>query len=456
MTGPKNAAFLFPDLDRDYPILVSGKGSYVYDDSGRKYLDAAGGGVAVVNIGHGVEEIASVLAEQARKLAYFSVAHFANQPQLELAELLLQIAPKAMGGVYFLSSGSEAVEYCIKIARLYHSARGATGKTKIISRWQGYHGSTILGLSLSGRIPRRRAFSPMLMDTIHIEPSFCYRCPFGRTYGQCDIDCAADLEKAIARAGAENVAAFIAEPIVGATAGAVVPPPEYFKNVREICDRYDVLLIVDEVMTGCGRTGRNFAIEHWGVTPDLMAVGKGISGGYAPLSACVMRQDIVDVLRSRNRAGLIGPTHGGNPLSCAVGVAVLRHLEKNALVERCARMGELLFARLQTLTVQSARVGEVRGKGLLAGIELVRDRTSKKPFEPRLRVAARVGKRALEGGLSVYPGSGTADGLSGDHILLAPPFTVTEEEIEFIVDTLGHAIGAVEAELGQHGTSRDT
>jgi len=448
-----HSTFLFPEIGRNYPTLVRGKGNYVYDSSGKRYLDAAGGGVAVINIGHGVDEVLEAMAEQANKLAYFSVAHFANEPQLELADMLMRMAPDDRGAVYFLSTGSEAIEYCVKIGRLFHLANGHVSKTKIISRWQGYHGSTLLGLSLSGRIPRRRTFSPMLIDSVHIEPSFCYRCPFGRSYGSCDIDCAADLEKAIRRVGAENVCAFIAEPIVGATAGAVVPPPEYFRIVREICDRHDILLIVDEVMTGCGRTGRNFAIQHWGVTPDLIAVGKGISGGYAPLSACVMRSSVVDVLRTKHKAGLIGPTHGGNPVSCAAGLAVLKYLETHRLVERCATMGELMLGRLQQFADECPWVGNVRGKGLLVGIELVSDRKSRTPFETKHGFARRVGEKALDAGLSVYPGTGTADGVAGEHILLAPPFTITDDEIEFIVRTLRDAIQSVASELNLSATT---
>jgi adenosylmethionine-8-amino-7-oxononanoate aminotransferase len=445
------SAFLFPEVDRDYPVLVRGEGNYVYDRAGKKYLDAVGGGVAVVNIGHGVPEVLDAIAEQARKLAYFSVVHFANEPQLELAEQLLAFAPPGMGAVYFLSSGSEAIEYCVKVARLFHLANGNVAKTKIISRWQGYHGSTLLGLSLSGRIPRRRTFSPMLMDCIHIEPSDAYRRRHNEAPEDYDVEDALALEKAIRRAGAENVAAFIAEPIVGATAGAVVPSSRYFQIIREICDRYDVLFIADEVMTGCGRTGRNFAIEHWGVTPDLIAVGKGISSGYAPLSACIMRAHIVDVLRTRHKAGLVGPTHGGNPVSCAAGIAVLAYLRKHQLVERCAKFGGLLLERLRELSRQTPWIGDVRGKALLVGIEFVSDRSSKKPFDPALRIASRIGTEALARGLSVYPGNGTADGISGDHILLAPPFTITEEEIEFIANVLGDSIAAVQAEISSAG-----
>ncbi len=450
MTVPKESRFFFIDFTKEYPVVVRGEGNYVYDGTGKKYLDAAGGGVAVINIGHGVEEVIEAIVQQARRLSYFAVSHFANEPQLQLAEKVIDMAPRGMGAVYFLSSGSEAIEYGIKVARMYHLETGNPSKRKIISRWQGYHGSTLLGLSLSGRIPRRRPFSPMLLDMPHIEPSYCYRCPFGKVYGSCEIECAQDLEKAILREGAENVAAFIAEPIVGATAGALTPPREYFPMIREICDRYNVLLIVDEVMTGFGRTGRNFGIEHWNVTPDLIAAGKGISGGYLPLAACIIHERIARVFREEVKRGVVGPTHGGNPLSCAAGLAVLQHLERHGLVARCARMGEVFFAKLDILR-QQGMVGDIRGKGLFAGIELVADQGSKQPFAPEVRLGERVGVLALERGLSVYPGSGTADGIRGDHILLAPPLTITEEEMDFLVSVLSGAIQEVEREVGIAG-----
>jgi adenosylmethionine-8-amino-7-oxononanoate aminotransferase len=318
----------------------------------------------------------------------------------------------------------------------------------VVSRWQAYHGNTIGALSMSGRTQWFRDFRPYVLDFPHIAPCHCYRCPFDLTYPGCGVRCATDLERVIRQEGAESIAAFIAEPIVGTSGAAMTPPAEYFRIVREICDRHDILFIADEVITGFGRTGRPFAIEHWGVVPDMLLVGKGISSGYAPLGGVLLHERVVQAFRETGANPFLPFTFAGNPLSCAAGLAVADYAEKHGLFARAAAMGQVLFGALERLR-RSPMVGEIRGMGLLAGIELVADRRDKRPFPPEAGIGRRVAAAAFARGLILLAGQpGLVEGLAGDHLLLAPPYVITKEQIESVVEILDSALAEVEAEAG--------
>jgi adenosylmethionine-8-amino-7-oxononanoate aminotransferase len=428
-----------------YPTVERGDGVYIYDQSGRRYLDGSGGAV-VVCIGHNVPEIRDAILSQAGKIAFTHGTQFTSEAAIELAERIVKLSPAPLNRVYFLSGGSEAVETAVKMARQYQVDRGKPSKYKVISRWTSYHGNTLGALALGGHTGRRRYYQPLIQHTPHIVPCYCYRCPLGLLPDRCACECADDLEKTILYEGPDAVSAFIVEPVVGATAGALVPKDGYFRKVREICDRYDVLLIADEVMTGVGRTGRNFALDHWQVVPDMIACAKGLASGYAPLF-CVVTNDLIhDTIKKGNGSFVHGHTYSQNPLSCATALAVLEYIEKHDLIARSARMGVYLLDKLQAL-YRHEMVGDVRGLGLFAGVEFVKDRSSKEPFEPRLKVNERIGKRAFEKGLITYPGGGGADGIRGDHSLLAPPFTITEAQIDEMAAILDEAIAETGREL---------
>ncbi|HEX2171601.1 MAG TPA: aminotransferase class III-fold pyridoxal phosphate-dependent enzyme, partial [Dehalococcoidia bacterium] len=372
------------------PTVVRGEGVFLYDESGKRYLDGSGGAL-VAGIGHGVREVADAVAQQMAQVSYAHGTQFTVPAQTALAARLADLTPGDLSRVYLVSGGSEATESAIKLSRQYQVAAGRAEKHLVISRWLSYHGSTLGALSMTGHHYRRRPYRPLLIDFPHIPPSYCYRCPFDLTYPSCGIRCATILEDTIRQTGPEYVAAFIAEPIVGAAAGAIVPPPEYFPIIRAICDRYDVLLIADEVMTGIGRTGRNFAIDHWQVVPDLITTGKGVSGGYAPLGALIARESIFETISGTASGFVHGHTYGGHPPSAAAGAAVLKYLTDHDLVEAAERQGEYLFDRLRRLA-ERPTVGDVRGKGLMAGIEFVRDKATKEPFPRAAGYAERLGR----------------------------------------------------------------
>lgn len=434
------------DMARHYPLLVRGDGAYVWDDAGRRYLDATSG-ISVSCIGHGRARVADALRRQAVTLAYATSGYFTNRPAEELAEQVSRLAPGDLNSVIFTTGGSESVETALKLARRYHLERGHPQKHLVIGRWAGYHGATLGALSVTGHTPRRRPYTPYLLPFPHIEPAYCYRCPFGLSYPACALACAHDLERAILRAGPENVSAFIAEPIVGAAAGATVPPPEYFGIVRAICDRYDVLFIADEVITGFGRTGAYFAMEHWGVTPDLMTVAKGMSGGYAPLGGVIIGDHVRRAFSENMAAFAHGFTYSDHPLSCAAALEVLAVIAEEDLVAAAARQGAYLFERLETLRAHPS-VGDVRGRGLLAGIELVRDQSTKEPFAPALKTADRLLELCLERGIIIYPGAGMVEGARGDQFLLCPPFIITRAQIDELVAALDDALSALDLEDG--------
>lgn len=422
------------------------EGVYIWDTSGKRYLDGSGG-ACVVSIGHCVPEILEAMQTQFNRVPFVHSSHFTNPAVCELGNLLYQMAPhESLTRTYFLSGGSEAVESAVKLVRQYWREAGKPDKYKVISRWSSFHGNTTGALALGGHTARRSHYLPIFQHTPHIEPAYCYRCSFKETPENCDLQCADELERCIKHEGPEAVAAFIAEPVVGATAGAVVPKDGYWQRIRKICDEYDVKLIVDEVMTGIGRCGRNFGIETWGIVPDLIVMAKGLSSGYTPLGAVMVQDEIHATIKNGSGAFVHGHTYGQNPLSTAIGAAVLRYIHKNALVERSKTMGLYLLQKLQDLNTLDI-VGDIRGLGLFAGIEFVRDKSSRAWFESGLKVNIQIANQAFHRGLITYPGNGGIDGIHGDHVLLAPPFTINEAQIDEMVDILHSAIHAVQNQL---------
>ncbi len=432
-----------------YPMVDHGTGVYLFDTQGRRILDACGGAL-VANIGHGVAEVADAIAAQARRVAFAHGTQFSSEALEEYAMALSKVSPVPESRVYLVTGGSGAVETGLKLARQVCIARGEAGRHKVIARWHSYHGATIGALSASGRHSLRAPYSQWLIDMPHIPPAYCYRCPYGHEpvlspglpETGCDLACAQALEDEILRQDPETVAAFIAEPVVGAALCAAVPPRKYWTRIRDICSRHGVLLVSDEVMTGFGRTGLWFAVEHWGLTPDILVSAKGASGGYFPLGVVLVGDSLVQDIASSGSSFAHGFTYANSILGAAAGLAVLRYLQARDLVAASARMGAVLAGRLLEL-VELAHVGDVRGLGLMAGIELVAEKQSKRPFPRSLHVAERVQAAALERGVNVYYGTGMANGVDGDAILLGPPFVVTEEQIAEIVDVLAESIGEV-------------
>jgi len=435
---------LLEDFASGKVLLQKGCGVFVEDASGKRYLDAIGG-VGAVNIGHGVPEILSAIEHQAGRLAFSYGHRIDNEPRAALGERIQRWVPQGMGQTrtLFCSGGAEANEAAIKLTVQYHRERGSERKTRFISRWQSYHGNTLGALSLSGRTQWRQDFEPLLCAFPHIQPPYCYRCPYGRSYPGCDLACALELERVIHQVGPMNVAGFVAEPVIGTSMSAVVPPPEYYPLIRQICDQYDVLLIVDEVMSGFGRTGKRFGIDHWAVSPDIITVAKGISGGYSPLAAAILSEPMWRTFAEGSGRVQHSYTYGGNPLSCAIGVAVLDYIERHSLIERAKDVGEALIRSLRDSLMDLPHVGDVRGKGLFIGVELVADRPSKRPFAPDLRVAERVVDEAFVRGLLVLDGvTGNLDGVAGDHFEILPPYTIEDEHCEFIVRTIHESVEA--------------
>ena len=434
-------------LHRTYPVAVRGRGSWIEDAQGKRYLDATGGAM-VVNLGHGRAEIARAIGRQAERLAYVNGTQFTTEPLEALASALVEVAPKGLTKAHFLTSGSEAVEAAVKLALQYWVERGEPGKIRILARRPAYHGNTIATLSLGSRGTYRKYFGEWLRGVPRIAGPTCWRCPLDKAYPFCAVACADELEKAIDALGEDSVAAFVAEPVFGASGAAAVPPKEYWPKVREICDRRSILWIADEVLTGMGRTGKWFAVDHYGVAPDILAVGKGISGGYAPLSAVLAREEIVEAIARAGHDFQHQQTFAQTPVICAAGLATIRVLKGRRLVERAAKMGPALLRALGGLKRLEC-VGDVRGIGLLAGIEFVADRVKKTPFPREARFCERIAEAAFERGLIVWAQGGDADGVDGDSIVVAPPFTVTSFEIGQIARRLEEAITAVEAGWGR-------
>jgi hypothetical protein len=424
------------------PLLLYSEGLYLIDESGRRYLDASGGPV-LVNIGYGVKEVVQAMTEQATAAPYLHATMFTTQALEDYSAALAEVTPLENPRFFYLDSGSEAVETALKFARQVQVDRGEAQRYVIISRWHSYHGTTLGALAVSGRPALRQLFQPMLVPTPHIEPPYCYRCPFNLTYPGCQLRCAQALEDAVKINGKETIAAFIAEPISGASLAAAVPPPEYWPLIREICDQYQILLIADEVMTGFGRAGYWFAISAWGVEPDIITMAKGAGGGYFPLSITAVKTSDVQTLYAQRGDFVHGGTFSHHPIGAAVGLAVLRYIQEHNLVERSRLQGEKLGQKLRDALGNHLHVGDIRGQGLMWGLELVADRATKAPFPAKQGVAKKIGDAAFERGLIVYPSSGNVDGINGDQVMVAPPFIVTDEQLDELVGLLGEAINAV-------------
>jgi adenosylmethionine-8-amino-7-oxononanoate aminotransferase len=430
-----------------YESVVSAEGMYLRTAAGQRILDAVGGAGTVV-IGHGVREITDAIARHGGEISFVYGATFTNPWQERLAEALVAMSPETAARVYFVSGGSEGNETAIKMARQYHLQRGRPGRHKVIARWQSFHGSTLATLSLSGRPTWREPFLPQLTAVPHIVPPYCYRCPLGHTYPGCGVACADDLERMIIMEGPDSIAAFIAEPVIGSTVTGVVPVPGYYQRIREICDAYDVLFIVDEVLTGYGRTGSWLAIEHWGTRPDIVVMGKGISSGYVPLGAVLASQQVVDAFTGGSGTFNHGFTYSGNPFCTFVGLQVLQYALDHQLFQDVPAKGQHLHAALQQLAGRHQIVGEVRGLGLFAGIEFVSDRTSREPFPEKAGITSRVVRGTRERGVLILPGvAGANHGRGGDHIHLSPPYIITHAEIDLVAEVLDATLSEIEAAL---------
>jgi adenosylmethionine-8-amino-7-oxononanoate aminotransferase len=439
---------LFPrDLDRDYPLIERGEGVWLWDEEGKKYLDGCSG-ANVTGIGHGVGEVAQAIAEQAGQVAYIPPQHFLHRKVLELSEMLIQMAPDGYSRVMLLSGGSEAVENAFKLARQFHVLDGNPSKYRIVSRWRGFHGNTLAADAASGHTTRRSLYTPMLMNVPHIAPAYCYRCPFNSRYPGCGILCAKDLETTLLQEGPEYVAAFVAETIVGAAAAALTPVPEYYGIIREICDRYNVLWIADEVMTGVCRTGTFLAVEGWGVLPDLVVLAKGLSSGYLPLAAILIHDRVFRAFKKQSTPYIGGHTYNAHPVTASAGIAVLDYIQKNRVMEAVVERGPMLQKGLEAIAAHQPFIGDIRGRGLMWGLEFVQDKERKIPFNPELKFSKQVMLHAMKKGLLLYPVEGLVDGKRGDGALVCPPLTIDRDEIEMLLGMLDETLTEIGKTVG--------
>lgn len=440
---------LHRQIGLDLPVAVGGKGVELFDAQGRAYIDASGG-AAVSCLGHGHPDVNAALHAQVDKLAYTHSSFFTTDVAETLADRLVADAPKGISHVYFVSGGSEAVEASLKMARQYFVEKGEPKRTRVIARRQSYHGNTLGALATGGNEMRRTQFRPLLIETAHVDPCYAYRfCKPGESDADYAARAARTLEDKILELGPDSVIAFVAETVVGATSGAVPPVADYFKRIREICDRYGVLLILDEVMSGMGRTGTLHACEQEGIVPDLMTVAKGLGGGYQPIGAVMISQKVYDAFANGSGVFQHGHTYLNHPMACAAALAVQEVIKRDNLLANVRTQGEHLARRLNERFGNHPYVGDIRGRGLFQAIEFVTDRGTKAPFDPKAKLHARVKKEAAARGLLVYPSGGTIDGARGDHALLAPPFIVTEAQIDAIVERLGDAVDAAIGTIGE-------
>jgi adenosylmethionine-8-amino-7-oxononanoate aminotransferase len=435
-----------PVLNREYPVVTHGKGIYLYDTKGKEYIDGSSGAVTA-SIGHSVKEITEAMKEQADKVSFVYRSQFSTEAAEKLAKKLKELSPGELNWSFFVNSGSEATETAMKIAIQYWQEKRQHEKTKIISRWMSYHGITMGALSMSGHLSRRERFEMTLQKYPAISAPYYYRDANGKTIEQCDEAYAAELEKEILKIGADRIAAFIAEPIIGAAGGAITPSATYFQKMKLLCDKYNILFIADEVMTGAGRTGKMFAMEHFRVVPDIMATGKGLSAGYTPIAATVVSDRVMDPILNGSNSIMSGHTFSANPQSAAVAVAVLNYIEKNKLVENAAQKGSYLREKLERIAEASEIIGDVRGKGLLIGIEFVKNKRSKKPFPRKVNLVNKVVNANFAEGLLVYPANAGKRGIDGDAVIIAPPLTITKEEADELVRRFKRGLDKTEKAL---------
>jgi adenosylmethionine-8-amino-7-oxononanoate aminotransferase len=426
----------------DMPVAVGGKGVELFDSNGKRYIDASGG-AAVSCLGHGHPDVLAALHKQLDTLAYAHTGFFTTEIAERLADRLVEDAPAGLDHVYLVSGGSEAVEAALKMARQYFVEKGETQRRHIIARRQSFHGNTLGALATGGNEWRRAQFKPLLIETHHIDPCYAYRLQEDNESDEAYAARSAQaLEDKIVELGSDQVIAFVAETVVGATAGAVPPVADYFKRIRAICDKYGVLLVLDEVMCGMGRTGTLHACEQDGISPDLMTFAKGLGGGYQPVGAVLLSKKIFEAFSKGSGFFQHGHTYMGHPMAAAAGLAVQEILRRDGLLANVVAMGGHLQRRLQERFANHHHVGDIRGRGLFRGIEFVADRSTKAPFDPSRKLNALVKREAMARGLMVYPMGGTIDGVQGDHVLLAPPFIVDEGHIDAIVERLGDSVDA--------------
>ena len=448
MEQAESHVFYAAGWHKSYPVAEYGQGIYLYDSDGKQYLDAIGG-THVISIGHGVAEVADAIAEQARKLCFVHKAQFTSEAQERLADVVAAMAPEDMDRVAFVTGGSTANEIAFQIAQHYHRERGKPGKYKMIARWHSYHGRTIATVAMTGSLFVRRDLPPFdLLNFPHIQAPHCYQCPYGLTYPSCQLACANELARTIEQEGPDTIAAFIAEPIIGGAGSAIVPPPGYYEKIREICDFYDILFISEEVITGFGRTGKNFGIQHWNAIPDIITATKGLSSGYAPIGAVILHKRVYETFTKSKRKGLpTFLTYSGHPISCAAALAVQKYILKHNLIEQCAAMGKYLKKELQKLADREPLIGDVRGEGLLLGLEFVKNRETHQPFERSLHISETVVQQGFKNGLILRGRFGTGIKVDGDHILISPPFIITESQCDEIVTRLELTIKQVRESL---------
>lgn len=436
-----------PDLGAKTPVFVRGEGVELIDEQGRRYLDAASG-VGVTCLGYGVAEVVEAMQAQAEQLCYLHVLRFEAPPTRELSDLVAAVTPGDLDHVFFVSGGSEANESAFKFVRQYWLERGEPGRWRIIGRWPSFHGNTLATLSAGWHLARRKKNAPLLLGFPHVETPNCYRgCGHCRATGTCTLACAEELERTLIEVGPESVAAFIAEPVVGAAAGGLVPPPGYFTAIRDICDRYDIVFIADEVITGFGRLGSWFGVEQFDVQPDILVFAKGIAGGYAPLGGFAARTSLIEPFLEGSGRFEHNFTYAGHPVCVAAGAAVVKILQRDRLVERVASLERHFFEALRGHLGGLPIVGDVRGMGFLAGVELVADRASRIPFSPQAAMSTRAASYCLDHGVIVYPCAGGIDGEAGDYLLLMPPFVTSVEALDEMAERTGRALGRLHAEM---------
>ncbi|MEB6664513.1 aspartate aminotransferase family protein [Achromobacter ruhlandii] len=431
------------------PVAVRGQGAWLYDQEGRAYLDGSGG-AAVSCLGHNHPDVQAAMHAQIDALAYAHTSFFTTEVAEQLAATLVADAPAGTSHAYFVSGGSEAIEAALKMARQYYVEIGQPQRRHIVARRQSYHGNTLGALAVGGNAWRRAQFAPLLIDVAHVSPCYAYRDQAaGETDDQYAERLAQELEQTFQRLGPDSVMAFVAEPVVGATSGAVTAVPGYFRRIREVCDRHGVLLIADEVMCGMGRTGTLYAVEQEGITPDLITIAKGLGGGYQPIGAVMAQERIVQAMQQGSGFFQHGHTYLGHATACAASLAVQQVIKRDNLLARVRAQGKGLRQRLRQALGDHPHVGDIRGRGLFMGVELVRDRASKATFDPALSLHARIKREAMARGLMVYPMGGTIDGRQGDHVLLAPPFIITDDELDQLTERLAGAIDAAIADSGR-------
>lgn len=447
--GQRRASLLYRDA-KPLPLASHGEGIYIWDVNGKRYIDGCSGAINA-NLGHGNKRVQEATNRQLDKIAFTYRTQFESDPANELAELVCSFAPPELNRVFFATSGSEGVETAIKLARQYWWSVGKQGKRHIIARTPSYHGATLGALGLTSYAPLNIPFQNIQVDFPHIAAPYCYHCPLGLKYPSCQVTCAMELENTIRRLGADNVAGFIFEPFGGASTGGIVPPDEYHPMIERICQKFGVLMISDDVLTGCGRTGKFFGFEHWDVTPDIVVLSKGISGGYAPMAAVLTSDEIATPILDSG-GFMHGHTFAGNPLSAAVCCEVLKIIREDGLVENSAAVGAYLHERLHDLKERHTIIGDVRGRGLLSGIEFVAERETRAPWPKEWMVGQQLTTIAREMGLLIYPRR-SLWGLEGDHVLITPPLIVTREQIDEIIGIFERALEELEQWIAAKGVA---